>query len=190
LVIFFFINHYIFAQFQSTYHFTNTTHVLNYKTDNPIYDLSNRWSYTPEVKVGVQGADVAIFSLGIKYQLMGGNTKDKNLLGAYYLLFPLHTTFLWKINSSALWGFFDTGFEFGKALKVFNGWNQGIHYQFRKEYLGLLIAPGAEYCFLPRYSLTFQFYYSLQINDASNNLFIGKYHHYGFSLGIRYFKSK
>jgi hypothetical protein len=186
--VFFLFNQFLLAQFKPTFHFTNTFHLLNYKTDNPVYDLTTHYGYFPEMKVGIQGADIAIFSIGLKYQMMGGKTSNNEVLGASYLLFPIHATFLWNFKNSLIKGFFDAALDDGFKIKDKELFYQGIKYSFSNHYVGLQVSPGIEYPLKNAFSLTFQVYYSLQINDASKNFFIGKFHHYGLSVGLRFIR--
>lgn len=176
------------AQFNITFHLANQFIIHNYKTDNPIYDLTNHFVYSPELRVGIQGSNIAIFSTGLKYQFMGGNNQANNKLGAYYILFPFNFTFLWKITHSHFQWFFDSGFCYGAQTRSIHGNQEGIDYQFNKNYWGLHLAPGIEYLINSKFSITFQGYYTLQMNDASKNSFIGKFHNYGIQVGLRYLR--
>lgn len=176
------------AQFNITFHLVNQLIIQNYKTDNPIYDLNNRFAYSPELRIGFQGSNIAIFSTGIKYQFMGGNNQISSKLGSYYLLFPFNCTFLWKINPTNYQWFFDSGLCYGIITRTVHGNQHGIDYQFNKNYWGFHLSPGIEYSINPKFSVSFQGYYTLQMNDASKNSFIGKFHNYGIQVGLRYLK--
>lgn len=178
------------GQFRFTLIGNNLLALQNYKTDNPIYDLQNHFTYSPEFRLGVQGADVVIFSLGLQYQFMGGENFDNKKIGAYYFLFPLSTTFLWKISHSHFQWYLDAGLQYGFQLFTKYGEQKGILYYFNEHYWGFYLAPGIEYKINSQFSVIFQSYYTLQINDASKNFFIGKFHHYGIKLGFRYLKYK
>ncbi len=178
------------AQFRLTYIAKNCFVLQNYKTDNPIYDLGNHFSYSPELGIGLQGADIAIFSLGLQYHFMGGKNSSNKILGVSYLLIPFNTAFLWKISNTQWNAYLDTGLQYGIQLASQSGENEGIPYRFHSNYWGLHLSPGVEYGFHSKIRLILQVYYSLQINDASKNFFIGKFHNYGIKLGIRYLKKK
>ncbi len=178
------------AQFRLTYIAKNSFILQNYKTDNPIYDLGNHFSYSPELVIGLQGADIAIFSFGIQYHFMGGKNSSNQKLGANYLLFPLSTTFIWKISDTRWNAYLDAGLQYGYQLASQTGENKGFSYEFHSHYWGLHLSPGLEYTLNSKFRFIFQGYYTLQINDASKNFFIGKFHNYGIKLGIRYLKEK
>lgn len=178
------------GQFRWTYALNHHFIIQNYKTDNPIYDLQNHFSYSPEFRIGLQGSDVAIFFVGIQSHFMGGKSGVHQKIGAYYLLFPLSTTFLWKFYPLNFQGYFDTGLQYGRLFSSYAKENQGIFYDFHPNYWGVHFSPGIEYNITSQFSMIFQTYYTLQFNDASKNFFIGKFHNYGLKLGIRYLKEQ
>lgn len=179
----------LIAQFQPTLVFNHAILLHNYKTDNSIYDLKNSFSYSPELRLGLQGADIAILTLGISYQFMGGKNIQNQRTGGNFLTFSANVTFLWKLSSSRFQWYFDTGFQYGKQISSQLGEHQGILYEFNPHYWGVHLSPGVEYKFNTQISWIFQTYYTLQINDASKNFFIGKFHQYGIKLGFRYIKN-
>ncbi len=179
----------LYAQFRPTFFFNNIVSLQNYKTDNPKYDLRSFLSYSPELMFGLQGANIAIFSLGLKYQMMGGQTPNNQRVGSNYAILSLHITFLWKIQNSHFQWFINSGLEYGYATNKKLISLNGIDYDFHNHYWGLHLSPGIEYSFHTNYAINFQFHYALQINDASKNFFIGKFHSYGMNIGIRYLKN-
>lgn len=163
------------AQPKIRYSFDFLQGISNYKTDTPSYNLNNRYFLSISSSIFFQAHESFGLSIGMQYKQANAFLKGRFAL--HYLLFPLQIQFMYPLNLSGTQLIFAANIENGFRLFPSKQPDSTSPYLFKKYYVGFALMPGI--AFSDKIPINFYAYYNLQMNDASLNTFIGKWHHYG-----------
>lgn len=166
------------AQPKIRYSFAILQGISNYKTDTPSFNLNNRYFLSLSSSIFLQAHES--FAIGIGTQYKQANAYQKGRFALHYFVFPLQVQFAYPLNVSGTQLLFAASIENGLLLFPPKQPESTTPYFFKKYYAGFALMPGI--ALSEKIPLNLYLYYNLQMNDASLNTFIGKWHHYGVQV--------